>query len=85
MNNYSMLPERLQGGAQRYIEHGIEPGSFLTAIICNDLREACACADDEMRHRLFDIVSWFYNEAPAQCWGGRERMAAWIAARTEAA
>lgn len=79
MKNYAALPERLQGGAQRYIEHGVKPGSFLTAVICNDLREACGCADDDMRLVLFDIVSWFHNEAPALCWGSREKMAEWLA------
>lgn len=78
MMNYSKLPTGLQGGVKRYIEHGINPGHFLSAIIDNNLKEACARADDINRHLLFDICSWFYNEAPAQCWGSREKHERWI-------
>jgi hypothetical protein len=78
MLDYSKLPGHIQGGVQRYIEKRIEPGSFLSAVICNDLREACACADDINRHRLFDIVSWFYCEAPGNCWGSPEKFLAWL-------
>lgn len=81
--DYSGLPEHMQDGALFYVEHGIEPGSFMSAVICNDLSEACARADDINRYRLFDIVSWFYNEAPGGCWGSREKMAAWIVARSQ--
>lgn len=79
--DYSDLPEHAQASVQRYIEHGIEPGSFTTAVICNDLTGAIRYADDINRARLHDIVSWFYNEAPAPCWGSAEKMDAWIAAR----
>jgi len=30
------------------------------------------------RAALFEIVSWFYNEAPAQCWGSKERYVSWM-------
>ena len=30
------------------------PGSFLSAVLCNDLRGACECADDTNRSRLFE-------------------------------
>lgn len=31
------VPAHTRGGIVRYIDEGIPPGSFLTAIICNDL------------------------------------------------
>jgi hypothetical protein len=77
--NYSLLPERLRGGVARYIEHGVPPGHFLTAVVSNDLREACARADDENRRRIWEIVSWFYNEAPYPCWGSPDRVRDWLA------
>jgi hypothetical protein len=79
--DYSGLPEHMQDGTRLYVEHGLAPGSFLTAVICNDLREAMSRADDINRARLFDIVSWFYNEAPAPCWGSPEKFAAWVEQR----
>ncbi|MBS7703265.1 hypothetical protein [Chelatococcus asaccharovorans] len=63
---------------RRYIEHGIQPGGFLTAVLSNDLREACARADAMNRHLLFDYVQFLYNEAPGGCWGSPEVVDAWI-------
>ena len=76
--DWSMLPERMHGGIRRYIESGISPGHFLTAVICNDLREACGRADDENRRLLFEYVSFFYSHAPRNCWGGPEKYNAWV-------
>ena len=83
MLNYDKLPERLRGGAQRYIEHGIQPGDFLTAVIDNNLKESVSRADDDMIKRLLEIVSWWYWEAPAGCWGSKEKRLAWMKARYE--
>ncbi len=79
--DYSALPEHMQSGAQLYIEEGIEPGRFLTAVICNDLKETIGRADHINRLCLFEIVSFFYNEAPAPCQGSPEKMKAWMAER----
>lgn len=79
MTDYAQLPERLRGGAKRWIEQGIQPGSFLTAVICNNLREVFGQADDGNRAGLFQIVFWFYNEAPGLCWGNVARAQKWAA------
>lgn len=78
MLNYNLLPEHLREGSKRYIEYGILPGDFLQAVICNNLRESFARADDINIPRMFDIVSFFYNEAPQPCWGTKEKMNKWI-------
>ena len=65
----SGIPEYMHGAIVRFYENGIRPGSFLEAVIDNDLREACARADDTNRRRLFDYVAWFYSYAPAGSWG----------------
>ncbi|GAG54996.1 unnamed protein product, partial [marine sediment metagenome] len=62
--NYSKLPSHIRASTKRYIEHGVKPGDFLTAVICNDLKESFARADEINTERMFDIVSFFYNEAP---------------------
>jgi len=79
--DWSMLPERMHGGVRRYIEDGIPPGHFLTAVISNDLREACARADEENQRLLFDYVRFFYCHAPQSCWGSPDRFAAWVSHR----
>lgn len=82
--NYDGLPEMLQHGAQMWINHGVAPGDFLSAVIRNDLKGACFYADDVNRHRLFEIVRWWYNEPPSACWGSVEKFEAWKAAHAKA-
>ena len=73
-----MVPDRMLGALQRYVDHGIAPGDFLTAILSNDLREACGRADDENRHLIFEYVKFLYNNAPSGCWGSEENFRNWI-------
>jgi hypothetical protein len=75
------LDEEIIESIRFYVKSGLEPGSFLTAVICNDLKEACARADRENIRRLPAIVAYFYNETPSPCWGSRARMDAWMSAK----
>jgi len=75
--NYDDLPPHIRGGVKRYIEEGILPGDFLQAVICNNLKESFMCADEINTQRMWSIVNFFYNEAPANCWGSKERMILW--------
>ena len=77
MLSYEKLPELLQAGVRRYIEKGILPGSFLRAVISNNLKESFAQADDENETRLKEIVGWFYWECPGPAWGSPEKMKEW--------
>ena len=77
MKNF-YIPERMMGGIERYINDKINPGDFLQAVICNDLREAVGRADDENIRNLPAYVAYFYNEAPSLCWGSKEKMEAWL-------
>lgn len=75
--NYSKLPERLQNGARLWIEHGVDPGDFLQAVIRNDLTEAFSRADCDNMYAMPEIVKWWYNEAPSPCWGSVAKHDAW--------
>ena len=79
------IPDHMMGGVERYIENGISPGHFLTAIITNDLREAVGRADDENVKNIPAYVGYFYNEAPLACWGSPESMKAWSNRFTDSA
>jgi hypothetical protein len=72
------IPAHMMIAINDYINHGLEPGSFLTAVICNDLRGVVGQADAENILLLREYVSYFYNEAPCDCWGSRIRMDKWI-------
>lgn len=75
---FSKIPERIHECIIRYIEYGIIPGSFLQAIICNNLRETYAQCDNENERHIKDYVKWFYIYAPSPCWGTKEKMDLWV-------
>ena len=62
-----------------YVELGFDPGSFVRAVLENNLKEAFGCADAQNREDLFEIVSYCYNYIPDYCWGSREKVTAWLA------
>ena len=79
------VPDHMMDGIERYVEHGINPGHFLTAIITNDLRETIGRADDENLQNIPAYVDYFYDNTPASCWGSPEQMGAWVARFAETA
>ena len=76
--DYAKLPEHIQASVRRYIEEGSPVGSFLSAVISNNLTEAFDCADDINEAHMKEIVGFFYYEAPAHCWGSPGKMSQWI-------
>ena len=73
------IPERLHDGLTNYLEHHVPCGDFLTAILENDLREACGRADDENMWLIPVIVAYLYNEAPSTSWGSLGKVRDWLA------
>lgn len=79
MFNYETFPTRyMVDSLKMYFEHRIGPGSFMTAVLSNDLGGACGRADDNNRRVIYEIVAWLYNEAPSSSWGSPEKVAAWL-------
>lgn len=76
--NWDLIPLHMQAGLCRYIEHGIPTGDCWTAILCNDLQEAFARADDTVRDSMADIVRFIHNYAPVICCGSQSKVANWI-------
>ena len=58
---YEIIPSTTQASITRYVEHGIKPGGFLTAVLSNDLRNATGRADEQNLAALPAIVRWFAN------------------------
>lgn len=73
------LPLHMRDAVLLYIEHGYMPGSFLTALLSNDLKETFARADDVNQRAVRDYVQYLYSFAPGGCWGSPERVQAWVA------
>lgn len=76
--HWDRVPEHVQGGLRRYVEHRIEPGGFLLAVLTNDLRESVGRADHICLPAIPDIISWLYNKAPGTCWGSPEKVTSWL-------
>lgn len=77
---YNRLPEHMQASARRYVERGIPGGSFLNAVVSNDLTGAFARADDINTAAMRDWVMWLHNDAPVGCYGSPEHVRDWVAA-----
>lgn len=74
----SPLPERMLVPLNRYIEHGIQPGGFLQAVIDNDLREAAGLAEGNDLLFLTDCVRHLYANAPINTWGSPFIVLEWV-------
>jgi hypothetical protein len=77
--NYGISHEVI-AALDRYVNQRIAPGDFLTAVLCNDLRESIGRADQANLAAIHGIVSYVYSELPSGCWGSPERFRAWMAA-----
>lgn len=55
----------------RYRLHKIPTGSFLRAVLENDLTEALSRADAESLENLKEIHMYIYNRLPSDIWGSR--------------
>lgn len=73
------LPVHVREGFLMYVRYGVPPGHFLLAVLSNDLREACARADEENRYALFDYVYLLHNYAPGDSYGSVQAVKEWIA------
>lgn len=76
----SPRPELLEA-IDRYAKLKIRTGSFLQAVLENNLREAFARADEGNRAAMFEIVKYCHNNIPADCWGSEAKVAAWLEGR----
>lgn len=76
--DYSGLPNHMQEGMRRYIEQGVRPGDFLSAVLSNDLMQALGKADTINSRLLWEYGNFLYNEAPAWSFGSTERFENWI-------
>lgn len=75
-----LLPAHMLNGLRLYINHRIEPGSFLEAVLQNNLKEAVGRADHINKRYLGNYIEFLYNYAPAQCWGSVEKYNKWLSA-----
>lgn len=78
--NYDLLPPYMQGGMKRYLENGIRPGDFISAVLQNDLVEAYRRADKINIAYMHNWVKFIYNHVPMRAQGSKEKFENWIKA-----
>jgi len=73
--NYN-VPRNIQTALTDYIERGIPVGSFLHAVLSNDLFDAVSRTENS--DALSDIVNWIHDCAPQNCYGCEAVVLRWI-------
>ena len=71
------IPDYMIAGLVRWIVLRVTPVSFLQAVIANDLRKSCECADEVNQKLLWNYCTFLYDDAPGPCWGSPEKAASW--------
>lgn len=71
---YEQAPENCRATLERFIEHGIPMGSFLTCFLSNDLMGALGRADSTNVRQFKEIGMFLYNYAPPACYGSAAKV-----------
>jgi len=74
-----VISDEMLASLKGYVEQGRPVGGFLTAVLANDLMDACGRADDTNIQNLPAFAAWVYNECPSPAHGSREKVKAWLA------
>ena len=74
---YLDAPVHILDSINRYVEHGLEPGGFVKAVLSNDLVGAFKQADTASLRGLQDILGYCRWKIPATCWGSPEKVKNW--------
>jgi hypothetical protein len=75
--DYTGLPTYMVEGIKAYIEEGRPAGSFLMALLTNNLVNAVMKADETNLRYIRNWALFLHNEAPSECWGSAEKVLAW--------
>jgi hypothetical protein len=73
-----MIPRAIKEQIDNYIDGGVPPAGFLSAMLCNNIRDAVAHADEFNKRALYDIVIYLENFMPNMAWGSPVRVEKWL-------
>ncbi|KKM07197.1 hypothetical protein LCGC14_1736310 [marine sediment metagenome] len=71
-------PVRILNAIRNHADHHHPCGSFVTAVLENNLMEATGRADGDSQAALFEIVRYVRWEIPSRCHGSPEKVRAWL-------
>ena len=76
--HFPNVPQELREGLWNYFAYGFEPGSFCTAVLCNNfISAACRAHPALTLASLRDMAQWLMYHAPHGSWGDEEKVIAW--------
>lgn len=75
--DWRWVPKGLRPGLQRWFDQGIKPGSFLQAVLANDLTKAAFQADRTNFPQMGNVAKFIYWHAPPGSYGSWEALEAW--------
>jgi len=78
-----MISNNTKESLERYVNHRIQPGGFLTAVLSNDLFGAVTRADRENKLALSEICQYIYNEVPSNAWGSSDAVHNYLKGQAE--
>lgn len=88
MDNKSELEARIpiavMAALKRYLNDGVHPGGFLSAVLRNDLLATYERADLHSREAMPHLMTYLYNYVPARAFGSPEAVEDWTAERRRA-
>lgn len=82
---YYPIRDDWYGALERYLNQGIMPGSFMTAVLENNLMEAFGRANHMNEANMKNIVGYVYNHIPSNAWGSVERVRDYVKSLREEA
>lgn len=75
--DYSRIPPATLETLQNWAKHGLEPGSFVMAVLENNLIEAVSRGDRFNLMALLEICAYVYNEMPVDSYGSPSIVREW--------
>lgn len=77
--NWSTLPRHCVPGLKRWLEHGVQPGGFLSAVLCNNFSNVVFKSDQRNAGPLLEYAIFLWHDMPLGSWGSVDRCQAWAA------
>lgn len=71
------IPPEIKASIDGHVMSGKPTGSFVQAVLENDLKTAVLKADEANYLLLGAIIGYCCNELPVVCWGSEDAVAAW--------
>jgi hypothetical protein len=75
--DWNIIPDHMHDGVKRWVEYGIEGGSFLQSILEHKFYDAIMRADFQNQNAIVGWAQFLSWHLPMQCHGSREKCLEW--------